>query len=298
MSVVSIIEIFKGRGGDGTLTETQYVRVLRVVTDDGTDGPDVVLAAVALTPWFIYGGAAYPTDAGFRCISARPNNDVSPKHWLVTATYSNKFDWQENPVNDEITIDWDEEDFQKPVTKDRNGQAVVNSAGFPPVEPLMADDGHRIVTIKANVSSRPAYSVSYRRAINSASFTIDGELIAAKYAQVRRISCSWWKYRGSSAYREITLQLSIRNSSDTDFELYWLDQGFRRVPTAAEISAGTYVAGDRPRITDVHGVEVTDPVLLDGSGNPLSNPSASTAVFIQTPYYPLKTFAGVLPGCT
>ena len=74
------------------------------------------------------------------------------KGWTVTAEYSSEFTLAENPTNDPATITWGSEQFQRVVVVDKEGDAVVNSAGDPFDPPIMADDSRRVVTVTKNLN--------------------------------------------------------------------------------------------------------------------------------------------------
>lgn len=296
MSFDKVTETTKGAGSDSDLTQTTYRRswTLRGTTGLETDDDAYTYMRVnhSISP-----GAAHPVNALARAISASVQRRRSSRLWDFTASYSNAFDHQENPVNDEIQITGDEEDFQRPLIYDSSGDAVLNSAGDPPAEPLTAEDGKDVRTIVVNVTAVPGWFYTHKRAINSDAFTIDGETIAARHARINKRSKSWWKYRGSHTYRTITVVMEIREPSKPDFRYRWLDQGFRRKPTADEITDGLYDATERVRMK-IRGEEANEPLLLDGSGAQLDDPSPGTAYINETIWHPELTFAGTIPGCT
>ena len=284
--------MWRGRDGDGKSEETTYTRVFRIWTDDGADDATVVGARMALTPYFVYPGAVHPNDSRAFCVGARPQNDLGNRGWLMAVTYSTKRELAQQPQNDPIKISWDEEDYERQVVKDRNGKAVVNSAGDPPDPPVTAADSILIAKINLKVAAVPAYLRAYRKSINSAAFTIDGLTVSAKRGRVRRISMGEQLYRGSYPFREVNIELAILDETEDDWEIRWLDAGFRK-----KVSDG---AGGfkREKIVSSDGTEPTQPAPLDGSGSPLVDPTLDNAVFNVTPWYRLKVFAANIPGCT
>ncbi len=296
MAFISVTETTKARGATGTLTETNYRRSWTILTD-GTEFEDDVYAYMADPPYNIFPGAAHPSNSLARCIAADPRCGKSPTVWYFEAAYTTKFDRQKQPQDDELIITCDEQDFGVPLIYDFNKDPVLNSAGDPPAEPLTAEDSTDIITVEANVTGKPSWYYTHKRAVNSDGFVIDGLSVAARHARLNKRSISWWKYRGSYAFRVVKVTLEIRRADMPDFRYRWLDQGFRRKPTAAEVSAGTYAATDRVLMKELSGDDATDPILLDGSGGRLNNPSPSNAYFNETIYHPELTFGGVIPGC-
>lgn len=294
MAVINVREIHRGRDGQGSLEETTYTRVFRVWTSTGSDEASVILTYLAGSPWNLYPGAAYPQDSRAWCTGARPTQDLGPLGWLVTATYSTKRERAERPEDDPIKISWDEEDYDVVVQKNRNGKAVLNSAGDYPNPALTAQDSILICTIEANVAALPTYLRTYRKAINQAAFVIDGLTVSAKHARVRRISLGQSKYRGTFPFRDVRIELAITDNDEDDWELRFLDRGFRK-----KVSNGaTPPVYTREKIVSDDGTEPTEPVLLNGSGAVLADPTPDNAVFIEVPFYRLKQFIGNIPGCT
>jgi len=288
MSVISIHEIWKGRDADGALDDTRYVRCFRVWTNSGADDGTVVGTALAGAPWLIYPGAPHPDDPRAFCISARPNNDLGNKGWLVSVTYSTKRELGQQPQDDDIEISWDEEDFERPILKDRDGKAVLNSAGdFPDPSP-MGSDSILIATIDLNVAAVPAYLRAYRKAINTDAFTIEGLTVNAKHARVRRIKMGKRRFRAAYPFREVSIELAITDNNEDDWEIRFLDAGYRR------LNDGTGPI----KIVNDDQTEPTAPVLLDGAGQPIVNPTPDNAVYREVGWYRLKTFVGNIPGIT
>lgn len=292
MAVVSIQEIWRGRGGDFGADESTLTRVLRIWTNNGADDENVVMAALALPPWNIWPGAAHPNNSNAFCTGCRPNNDLGNRGWIAPVTYSTKKEMTQAPENDPIEISWDEEDIDVPVVKDRDGKAVLNSAGDPPDPPVMAPDSILIAKIELNAAAIPAYVKAYRKSINSDAFEIEGLLVNAKHARVRRMSLGKQKYRGSLPYRNISIELAITDNDEDDWEIRFLDAGYRRKVS----DGGSPPAYTMEKIVNSDGTEPTAPVPLD-TGQPIVDPTPDNVNFVEVGYYRLKPFIGNIPGC-
>ena len=277
MSVVSVNELWDGRDGDYDISgERAYSRVFRVVTDNKADDFTVVEASGSLP----YVGAVYPNDANAYCQKVTGSQEsFSPKVWLVTAAYSNKQEAAEDPTNDAAEIEWGTEQFQRPAFKDKDDNAIVNSAGDPFLPTVERDDSRRVVTITKNMSSVPSYILDFEDAVNDAAFTVDGITIGARKAKCQNISVGKVEERNGTTYRKVQVVLHLRKET-WDFEV--LDTGLRKKN-----------GSDREVITNDDGTEITSPVPLDGSGGVLSNPSESTAVYRTYQVYPELDFSSL-----
>lgn len=263
MSVASVSELWQGRDGDYSISgERTYTRVFRVVTDSKTDDFTTVQASGSLP----YVGIAYPNDANAFCQKLTGSQEsFSPKVWLVTAAYSNKQEAAEDPTNDAAEIEWDTEQFQRPIFKDKDDNAIVNSAGDPYLPGVERDDSRRIVTITKNMTSVPSWILTFEDAVNDSSFVVDGITIGARKAKCQKTSVGKWQERNGTEYRQVQIVLHLRKDT-WDFEI--MDTGLRRKD-----------GSERKVITNDDGTEITSPVPLDGSGDVLANPSESTVVY-------------------
>lgn len=144
--------------------------------------------------------------------------------WLVTVSYSSEVEFNENPLDEPARITWDTEQFQKPLVKDKDGNAAVNSAGDPLDPPQMVDDSRRVVTIVKNLPAVPGWIQSYQDAVNSDEFVVDGVTVAVGKAKAQRVSVSEWNVRNDIRYRTLTLQLHLQKAG---WKQEPLDQGFR-----------------------------------------------------------------------
>ena len=263
MSVISVNELWDGRDGDYDISgERAYSRVFRVVTDNKTDDFTVVEASGSLP----YVGIAYPNDANAYCQKVTGSQEsFSPKVWLVTAAYSNKKEAAEDPTNDDAEIEWDTEQFQRPAFKDKDNNAIVNSAGDPYLPAVERDDSRRVVTITKNMTSVPSWILTFEDAVNDSSFVVDGITIGARKAKCQKIKVGKLNERNGTTYRQVQIVLHLRKDT-WDFEI--MDTGLRK-------KSGS----DREVITNDDGTEITSPVPLNGSGDVLSNPSESNVVY-------------------
>lgn len=263
MSVVSVSELWNGRDGDYDISgEKTYSRVFRVVTDNKADEFTTVQASGSLP----YVGNVYPNDANCFCQKVSGSQEsFSPKVWLVTAAYSNKLEAAEDPTNDAAEIEWDTEQFQRPIFKDKDDNAIVNSAGDPYLPGIERDDSRRIVTITKNMTSVPSWILTFEDAVNDSSFVVDGITIGARKAKCQKTSVGKWQERNGTEYRQVQIVLHLRKDT-WDFEV--MDTGLRRKD-----------GNDRKVILNDDGTEITSPVPLDGSGDALTDPSVSTVVY-------------------
>lgn len=289
MSVTSFKEIHRGRDGeertDGHGANTvRYTRVFRVVTDSNDDSAKTIVD---------YGdcpkiGDSHPDDPTAFCQGVRPRNEsFSKRVWLVTVLYSNQIELSVDPMADPVKYTWHTEQFQRPISIDKDGEAILNSAGdfFDPT--IEAEESRWAITAVKNLPAVPSWILSYRNSINNAAITVDGILIPARCAKIQSMNISEPQDRNSTTFRIVTTTLLLKGQVTIGTTTYggWveqvLDQGWRELD-------GT--GGARKNITNEDGTDITIPALLDGAGSKLANPSPSTAVYLPKYVYPETDF--------
>lgn len=288
MAVVSVKEIHEGRGGDGELDaknrrmSRKHTRRFRVITNSPYDGSYTVLAALPAP------ATRHPEDFYSIAVKAKADNDPKSKMiWTCSVEYSNERQTpsggpQNNPLADAAECEWSTDTTQEAFTQDKNGNAILNSAGDYYEDVIKDDVSHWTVSIKKNVAFVPAWINTYRDAVNSDAVVIDGYAVAAGTAKIRSIKIGKWLNRNDIWYRELDFAIKIKS----DWKHYPLDQGLRCKWPADNTK--------RVRCWDDQGRPVTKPVLLDGNGAILANPSPTNAVFNTVDLRNSKPFS-VLP---
>lgn len=229
-------------------------------------------------------GSTHPRVSGLYLVSRTASNSNPWKGWTVELSYSSKVEMAEDPLNDPVRISWGTEQFQRPLVFDKDGDAVVNSAGDPFDPPPMIDDSRRTVTIRKNVATVPTYISSYQDTVNSDQFAIDGFTVAIGKAKIQTISVSEVQTRNGTDYREVTITMHIQKNG---WNVEPLDAGFREISGSGRI-----------QILNLDGEEPTSPVPLDGAGAALANPTVSTCVFLDFEAYETAAYIGNIPGCS
>ena len=237
-------------------------RTFQVVAEPG-DKEDTILAYTALPQ------VGSPHDAlQMWCVKQSAKQQGNPKEWLATFDYSSEDQLSEDPRNDPAEIDWDGEIYTEPVFKDRDGNAIVNSAGDYFIDPSPSrEKTHAIARIKKNFGVLPSWWITHRDATNNAPITIDGIPVGQGLARVYRPTASKEMERNGIKYREVTIEIHIHKNG---WKLEPLDAGFRKIENGARV-----------QITDANGDEPTTPVPLDGEGDVLSDPTPEDAVFLE-----------------
>ncbi len=276
MAILSARELWQGRDGEDGDKARRYTRLFRVVSDDSFELPSNIYGACG-----IQRGDPYPGDPGAWCQRASKRNEsFSPKIWQVTFGYSSEREIQPNPLNDPARITWSDEQFQRPLIKDRNGRVVLNKAGdfFDP--PYMIDDARSLATVVKNVASVPSFVLDMKNVINSDVFVLDGLSIGVEKAKIRAIQISDWQERNNIRYRTLTMPIH-------------LDKNGWQVKLA---NIGYYqkVGGQRVPCWDDNGKAVTTPVALDAAGKQITNPDPTNVPSVDVDAYELAAFS-VLP---
>jgi hypothetical protein len=297
MAIISFKEIHHGRDGGIELKRdggqlTRYSRVFRVKTDYSGDEATVILAH-ASSPRI---GSPYPWDATAYCQRVIPRNEsFSKRVWLVTAAYSNEREITADPLSEPAVIEWSSEQFQKIAVLDKNDEAIVNSAGDEWDPPAEMDDSRWTATIRKNVAAVPSWLFAYQDRINAAGFTLDGLAIPAEVAKMQAIRIGGQQERNGTDYRvlQITMHFRTRVTTGTldisGWTLRIMDAGFRQ-----KVEVGTTGTYEMQNIkNDGDGQKITAPVALDGSGLVLSDPTATTIVFLPFEVYDTADFSAL-----
>ena len=221
-------------------------------------------------------GSVHPADSAAYCISLGVDHTEPRWGWTVTAEYTTQFERAANPTSDPAQISWSSEQFQRVMAQDKDGDAVMNSAGdfFDP--PVMIDDSRRVATVKKNLAAVPTWLLDYQDAVNSDAFTIDGVSIAIGQAKMQMVSVEVEQERNGVTFRPVTFTIQFQRDL---WKVKVLDAGFRDIN------------GDR--ITSDDGTDVTQPAPLNGSGLVLANPTPATAQFIEFDAYKQRAFSSL-----
>jgi len=295
MSVTRMFPLIGKSGSFGPTNDTSASRKWIAITDNKFDDEIVVVN---------YGWAnsilpgpyrdRHPTYPRMLCRSVDPEQDSqSPFKWVITAKYSSVPLSQQqqqqqqtiSPIDWPAKISWKTNKYQKAITKDINGNAIVNSAGDPFDPPKEIPRSRWVVTITKNVLQVPAAVLLYADGVNSTQFIVQGIAVPTGAAKVQDISVSeqqaGYDANGNTVlYYVFTWSFEMellnfrKNGSSAGWQLQPLDQGYRcKDPNDAS---------KRINITtnDVPKQLISSPALLDGNGNQVANPSTSSGVFL------------------
>lgn len=261
-----------------------YTRGWLVKTTDKTDREDTVSGANGLPAY----GETHPgpiADAAYCTkIKYTPYVAKSDKAWLVVATYSSaRTRSSSNAAQDEVLVSFSSELYQEPVFRDVTGKGVMNSAGDYFIDPSPTRDAsHLVAKIRANVTSVPAWVITYINAVNSSQIKIGGLNIAKGVAKVNRIDVGERQNRGGSLFYPLDIEVNLRESG---WRFQPLDAGFRERNSNDELVT---ILSDDDTLP-------TMPVLLNGSGKKLANPTPESAFFRNFQLY-LERDLTQLPG--
>lgn len=292
-------EIF-GADGDLNVDGTRrYTRVFEVHFDDTVMDPHYVMTLAQLPA----AQSPHPADNGSFCVAASAKQDTSRgnagRKWVVTYKYSERqgtsiedlFSGQgQDPELREVEVSWSTNQTQKYDEYDRNNKRITNSAGDAPLRPEPHFDAVALCTLNYFVRFKPANLMLLNNAINSSSFTLDGEYVDERCARIADIQVSKRQVVRGVIGRNITVQLaigqpktlkanSINNVGPSGISAgnitlgYWepafLDRGRREYDST--LNGG---AGGLATIENDDGSIPEEPALLDGKGVALSKPVA------------------------
>ena len=294
MAFVSSVEINDARDGTDSQAKEKSthtrVRTFRVIMSSPTDTADMVLAQCPILC------APYPGYPSLVLLNrhAAPLDKKNKLVWIVTLTYGlmdassdpNNNPQQPNPIDDARQIDWATETIQEQVWEDKDGKAILNSAGDYFENGVTRDRTSWSVTITQNVVGVPAWIDTFRDAINATECIIDGVNFDAYQCKVRAITISRWMQRNFIPYRVLKIVIAIRD----DWRKYILDEGLN------SLNNKPYDPNFGKKVPAVlaNGQKTTRPVPLDGNGHVLDPSTPATAVFIQVNLYNQMQFS-VLP---
>lgn len=259
----------------GKITEGKAIARWLAATDNRLDREPVV--------------AAYGYDNGFLpypYLSYHPDNPLllcrslvfrqdrrAPCKWDIEAQYTSEplragdDEQPEDPTQKPAEAHWRSKLYRAPVVVDKDGNAIVNSAGDSFDPPPEDDFANWTVTIKKNVASLPASLINYAGAVNETSFYLQNLYVGPRVAKVMDLDIPPHQFQNGILFFPFTVQLEFRAET---WNLKPLQQGWN------------YKDGsNRKQIVDdsTPPRPVSSQRLLDASGGLLANPSLSTAVF-------------------
>ena len=284
MAIVSVKELAEMRRASETSTQDSsvrtYTRVFLVTTNSKHDGPKLVKDAATIPRR----GEQYPDDLFVYMANKYVEAIAPPMAWHVICEYTSEWSFGQNPLSDPAIISWKAEQFERPTWKDRNGEAILNSAGgFYPTLPMM-DDSHFVASVQKNVSIIPVWVTTYQDALNISPFTIDGIAVAAELAKLQSLQIGDWQERNNVLYRVLSFDIHFRADG---WALSILDQGFARRGLA---SRGEDITKDFAIRREGDMTPSEQPMLLNGLGQKLSPANPTTAVFLDFDVYRLRDF--------
>lgn len=188
------------------------------------------------------------------------------------------------PVNRRVKVSWSAANYDKVIVKDKDDNAVINSAGDyydpPPSVPWDRLTFH----FRKNYASPSPWISSYCNSVNVSPISILGIAIPAGMARFTQPSGSEEREENGQIFHETTWNIEVDNKT---WQLEVLDEGLRYLDPDD--------ATKRINAVDDDGNEVSSPILLNGSGAKLDNPTISNAVYNEHKVYSELDYT-FLPG--
>jgi hypothetical protein len=258
-----------------------------------SNGPKTVReawkAATGMQLFSIYSvGSEIDIGARLIDITASPESPDG-QIWKVVGRWETQYqdEFEPNPLQRAPRIRLNGQLLSKVARFDRDGEAIVNSAGDPPDPELTLDEASGVITIQRNLAVGDPAVIEYVNHVNIAPFLgFPAESLRILNLETDGPNSEngviYWSYSATIEYKKpgTTRIDGSSNQAYKGQDVLFLDQGLRRK-----------IGGNVRAIVDSDGREVSTPVLLDGNGAVLSNPSASGASYRRIEYYPLLDFA-------
>lgn len=228
--------------------------------------------------------------------SAKPDQESVRTVFTVEVNYSSKVDGSsedsviENPLDRPAVVEWDFDDDKEPYFIDRDDDPdgpfpVVNSAGERFQEFLERDTGSITATITKNIGATaydPVLAFTYKHAVNSDGFTIDGVSIDAGQAKMKCHIAGAVQTENGVSYKQVKTILQFRPTWDDVVE----DRGFNELDPANDGKLKQIMKGAAPP------APVDTPWPLNGEGAKLPNSTDAPATLTFVPYFKLP-FAAI-----
>lgn len=277
MAVLWAREHWEGRDGSfGAITDSTMTRVFKVKTDNRYDDQTVIVSHFANVMGITF-LSPHPSNGFFTARKLDPKQmSQSPFAWMVTVQYSTEplnedEDEPENPLDKPLRVSWDSELSQTFTTKDRNDKPMLNSAGDP-LEPIEKDDVRWMIRLTKNFSSVPSWVANYVNKVNSSSVTIQGLTLEPRTCKVQSLRIGEMQVQNDVSFMEVSVEIAYK--PDT-WDAVRLDEGFHYLNGSSEPT----------KITLSDGSEPSEPVLLDGDGGILANPTPDNAHYLNYRVY-------------
>lgn len=217
---------------------------------------------------------SHPRDNTQTCRRISCDSTDSPLHWQISAEYSSepltdkeKQDQEiDNPLQRPAQIEWDTIEALEAIYKDKNGNALLNSAGDYFSKPVEVPRSRWGINITKNVASVPDWVLSLDAPINASAVTIGGKVFPEKTLKLRRARIGPLQIEGDYEFYVFSMLLEFNRKK---WKFQALDQGLR------------FKDGSNQKVILVDGQPATSDVLLNGSGAVLANPSPTSAVFLD-----------------
>jgi hypothetical protein len=181
------------------------------------------------------------------------------KIWNVTGAYKQGTlpTGPQDPLDQPKEVAWSSSAYTRPVVKDNDGNAIVNSAGES-FDPPLTEDGHNVVgTITYNSDQYdPQLGATFEDAVNKDTEKIANLTAEPRTAKIIEVGATQEFFSGTP-YWVVTVKVEI-NLNTWDREV--LDQGLHELaPISLELV----------RMETDDGADATEPLLLNGGGERL-----------------------------
>ncbi|MDT8389441.1 MAG: hypothetical protein RRC34_02920 [Lentisphaeria bacterium] len=256
----------KDRGGQRSYRETYLVK-----TDTDTDSAVTVLGASGLPAL----NAGFTGDTSAIVMSLAPKVvGIGRRNWHVDVEYKTlqPTDFTADPLDTPPDISWGSYTLSEIAEEDKDGAAILNTAGDPYDPPIEIDRHYPLVTIsRYQASYSPSSAFSVRDSLNSAAVTIAGLALSARQGLMIDYDSVSETIDGTT-YQRVTYRIMCKPGSGWVYRT--VSRGYRAL-----------VGGER-KVIYIDGEPASKPVHLDAAGAVLA---VGATPYVQTHYINKET---------
>ena len=264
-------QVWQGAGGRDRRTGEKTLTTMYQVKSDTRATKKAELEVHPDIPDY---GDGNPDDASLYVADRYFRRDRrSPLLWFVTISWTNKRDAITfNPLTEPTRFRIVTQSEDEPILFDKDEELYANSAGDR-ITGATRRTSYWVVTATKNLQVVPAWLLDIQDNINASSVTLalraGNFTIPAKKMRIEAIEFDDDPVeRNGIEYFPFTIVSHVRRKGWQKKEV---DRGFRELGSDPS---------ERIKITNSDGTDITEPALLDGSGNVINDPKPSDAVIL------------------